>query len=238
MNSAKKQLKDEEEEEALDLFKNLGIEQSALFKLFKPQPKASKIDKMIRLKSILEHEGITAHLDYAKDIVDLGFKKTVEFVLEQRPEISTKQIREMINKKKRTNRHLTDQGALFLVAVVDLGISFATMIPKSFEKYLITSDGAEEVTIIARVTNIAPIRKFIRNDTNEEIVNRTMTIYEKGHSPFSIKVILLGNKRVNIPDEMGLQRGDLIKISGCYVKSTLAGEPVISLSSNGSIVRI
>jgi ssDNA-binding replication factor A large subunit len=38
-----------------------------------------------------------------------------------------------------------------------------------------------------------------------------------------------------MPDEMGLQPGDLIKISRCYVKSGLDGKPIVSLGSNGSI---
>jgi hypothetical protein len=85
---------------------------------------------MIKFKSISDHVGIKDHLDEAKDIVDLGFKKAVELVLEQRPDISAEQIRDMINEKKRKvgAGYLTDRGALFLVGA-DLGISFEN-VPK------------------------------------------------------------------------------------------------------------
>jgi replication factor A1 len=80
--------------------------------------------------------------------------------------------------------------------------------------------------------NIYPIRKFIKKDTNEEIINRTLTVYDKESN---IKVKLWENNQVNMPDEMGLQPGDLVKISRCYVKSGLDGKPIINLGSNGII---
>ena len=164
--------------------------------------------------------------------LSVDFKKMVELLLKQRPEISAEQIREMIDEKKRKvgAGYLTDEGALFLIGV-DLGISFENVHKLSSgikDLYI----GAKEVTITARVMNIYPIRRFIKKDTNEEIVNRTMTVYDKESR---IKVRLWDNNQVNIPDEMNLQPGDLIKVSRCYVKSGLDGKPIISLGSNGSI---
>ena len=57
--------------------------------------------------------------------LSVDFKKMVELLLKQRPEIGAEQIREMIDEKKRKvgAGYLTDQGALFLIGA-DLGISF------------------------------------------------------------------------------------------------------------------
>jgi ssDNA-binding replication factor A large subunit len=164
--------------------------------------------------------------------LSVDFKKMVELLLKQRPEIGAEQIREMIDEKKRKvgAGYLTDQGALFLIGA-DLGISFES-VPKSSSGIKELYIGAKEVTITARIMNIYPIRRFIKKDTNEEIVNRTMTVYDKDSS---IKIRLWDNNQINIPDEMGLQPGDLIKVSRGYVKSGLDGKPIISLGSNGSI---
>ena len=164
--------------------------------------------------------------------LSVDFKKMVELLLKQKPEISAEQIREMIDEKKRKvgAGYLTDQGALFLIGA-DIGISFEN-VPKLSSGIKDLYIGAKEVTITARVMNIYPIRRFIKKDTNEEIINRTITVYDKESS---IKVRLWDNNQINMPDEMGLQPGDLIKISRCYVKSGLDGKPIVSLGSNGSI---
>ena len=164
--------------------------------------------------------------------LSLDFKKMVELLLKQKPEIKAEQIRELIDEKKLKvgAGYLTDQGALFLVAA-DLGISFEN-IPKLGSEIKDLYIGAKEVTITARIMNIYPVRKFIKKDTNEEIINRTLIVYDKESS---IKVKLWNNNQISILDEMGLQSGDLIKISRCYVKSGLDGKPIISLGSNGNI---
>jgi ssDNA-binding replication factor A large subunit len=164
--------------------------------------------------------------------LSVDFKKMVELLLKQKPEINAEQIREMIDEKKRKvgAGYLTDQGALFLIGA-DLGISFEN-VPKLSSGIKDLYIGAKEVTITARIMNIYPIRRFIKKDTNEEIINRTITVYDKESS---IKVRLWDNNQISMPDEMGLQPGDLIKISRCYVKSGLDGKPIISVGSNGSI---
>jgi ssDNA-binding replication factor A large subunit len=163
--------------------------------------------------------------------LSLDFKKMVELLLKQKPDITAEQIRELIDEKKRKvgAGYLTDQGALFLIAA-DLGISFEN-VPKLSSEIKDLYIGAKEVTITARVMNIYPVRKFLKKDTNEEIINRTLTVYDK---ETSIKVKLWDNQ-ISIPDEMGLQPGDLIRISRSYIKSGLDGKPIINLGSNGNI---
>lgn len=119
----------EEEEEVLQWFKELGREKRRVMELlFKPQLKASGIDKMIKLKSIADSEGVKDLLDDAKEVfdIDVGFKRMFENILKYRPDITDGQLREMIDKKKRElgNDNLTDEGALLLVGYIDLDIPF------------------------------------------------------------------------------------------------------------------
>ena len=162
------------------------------------------------------------------------FQKMIEALLSQKPEVSAEQIRDMIDEKKRKigAGYLTDQGALFLVAA-DLGISFEN-VPKAQFGIKDLYIGAKDVTVTARIMNIYPIRKFTKKDTNEESKNRTLTIYDKESS---VKLKLWDNQ-TNIPDQIGLKPGDLIKISQGYVKSGLDGRPIINLGSNGVIEQI
>ncbi|HKG31030.1 MAG TPA: hypothetical protein VKA91_07135, partial [Nitrososphaeraceae archaeon] len=162
------------------------------------------------------------------------FQKMIEALLSQKPEVSAEQIRDMIDEKKRKigAGYLTDQGALFLVAA-DLGISFEN-VPKAQFGIKDLYIGARDVTVTARIMNIYPIRKFTKKDTNEESKNRTLTIYDKESS---VKLKLWDNQ-TNIPDQIGLKPGDLIKISQGYVKSGLDGRPIINLGSNGVIEQI
>ena len=167
--------------------------------------------------------------------LSIDFKKMVELLLNQRPEIDAEHIKEMIDEKKRKvgAGYLTDQGALFLVAA-DLGVSFEN-IPKLSSGIKDLYVGAKEVSITGRIMNIYPIRKFTKRDTNEETLNRTLTVYDKDSC---IKIKLWENNQIKIPEEMGLHPGDLIKLSRCYVKSGPDGKPIISLGSNGTIDRV
>lgn len=159
------------------------------------------------------------------------FKRMVELMLKQKPEINAEQIRDLIDEKKRNigAGYLTDQGALFLVAA-DLGISFEN-VQKSHTGIKDLFIGAKEVNITARIMNIYPIRKFNKRDTNEEIKTRTLTVYDKESST----KIKLWDDQINTPDDIGLRSGDLIRISRCYIKSGLDGKPIINLGSSGSI---
>src|SRR3989440_12795964 len=106
----------------------------------------------------------------------------MELLRQQRPDLNHDSIRDMIDEKKRKigAGYLTDQGALFLVAA-DLGISFEN-IPKSSSGIKDLYIGAKEITVTARIMNIYPIRKFIKKGTNEEVITRTLTIYDKESS--------------------------------------------------------
>ena len=159
------------------------------------------------------------------------FKGMLEIMLRQKPELSPEQIRDMIDEKKRKvgAGYLTDQGALFLVAA-DLGISFDN-IPKIQSGLKDIYVGAKEVTVVGRIMNVYPVHTFTKRDNNEQATTRTIVVYDKDAR---VKV-KLWDKHVGIPDEMGLQAGDIIKIIKGYVRAGLDGKPVINLGSYSAI---
>jgi len=159
------------------------------------------------------------------------FKRMIELLLQQKPEINAEQVRDMIDEKKRRvgAGYLTDQGALFLVAA-DLGVSFDHT-PKLQSGLKDLYIGAKEVTAVGRIMNIYPVRKFTRKETGEQSATRTLTIYDKDAR---VKV-RLWDDYVNVPDRMNLRQGDIIKISKGYVKAGLDGKPVINLGSFSTV---
>jgi len=155
----------------------------------------------------------------------------IEIVLQKKSDISAEDVRELIDEKKRKigAGYLTDQGALFLVAA-DLGVSFDNnQAAQSSVKDLYI--GANDVNLTARILTIYPIRRYSRKETNEEIQNRTLTIYDKDSS---IK-IRLWDQHVSFPENNDLKPGDLIKISHGYTKSGFDNKPLINLGSKGII---
>jgi replication factor A1 len=155
----------------------------------------------------------------------------LETLLRQKPELNPEQVRDMIDEKKRKvgAGYLTDQGALFLVAA-DLGVSFEN-VQKTQSGLKDLYIGAKEVTVVGRIMNIYPVYKFTRKESNEQSTTRTMVVYDKDAR---VKV-KLWDKHVAIPDEMGLQAGDIIKIVKGYVRAGLDGKPIINLGSYSAI---
>ena len=163
--------------------------------------------------------------------MSLDFKKMIEIVLQKKPDISAEDVRELIDEKKRKigAGYLTDQGALFLVAA-DLGVSFEnnqSNLTSIKDLYI----GANDVNLFARIINVYPIRKYTRKESNEEVQNRTLTIYDKDSS---IK-LRLWDQHVNFPEDYEVKPGDLIKISHGYAKSGLDNKPIINLGAKGLI---
>ncbi|MGC1927472.1 MAG: hypothetical protein WA667_00735 [Candidatus Nitrosopolaris sp.] len=163
--------------------------------------------------------------------MSVDFKTMIESLQSQKPEISVEQLRELIDEKKRKigAGYLTDQGALFLVAA-DLGISLGN-VKRAYGTIKDLFVGAKDVSVVGRIMNIYPTRKFFRKDTKEEIRNRTLTIYDH-ESAVRVK---LWDDQISLPDKAQLRPGELVKISRGYVKSGLDGRPVINLSPGSQI---
>jgi len=155
----------------------------------------------------------------------------LETMLRQKPELTPELVRDMIDEKKRKvgAGYLTDQGALFLVAA-DLGVSFDN-VPKAQPSLKDIYVGAKEVTVVGRIMNVYPVHTFTKRDSKEQAATRTLVVYDKDAR---VKV-KLWDKQVAVPDEMGLQVGDVIKIIKGYVRAGLDGKPVINLGTYSAI---
>lgn len=155
----------------------------------------------------------------------------IEMVLEEKQELNFEKLKDMIEEKKKKvgAGYLTDQGALFLVAA-DIGVSLdkANKTESSIKDIFI---GAREISTIGRVLSIHPIRAFLKRDSNQETKNRIIIIYDK-ESNIKIK---LWDEFVNIPEKLGINPGNIIKISKGQVKSGMDGKPIINLSGNGTL---
>jgi ssDNA-binding replication factor A large subunit len=155
----------------------------------------------------------------------------IEIILEEKQDLNFAKLKELIEEKKTKvgAGYLTDQGALFLVAA-DLGISLEKT---SKSEYSIKEVfvGARDVTTVGRIMTINPIKIFLKRDSNQESKNRTIHIYDKDSN---IKV-KLWDDFVDLPEQMDLKLGDLIKVSKGQVKAGMDNKPIINLSGHGSI---
>ena len=164
-------------------------------------------------------------------VFDLSeFDSLMNKLLEQKPDLSRKDIEEMIQRKKEKigAGYLTDQGALFLIAS-DLGVSLSE--PLKVEMGL--KDifvGAKEVTVETRIMNVYPARQFSRKDGSQFML-RNMTVYD-GDQRAKVK---LWDEKANLPGIENLKPGDLVKIIKAYVKSDLKGNPIINVGSGSTV---
>ena len=155
----------------------------------------------------------------------------IEIILEEKQDLNFAKLKELIEEKKTKvgAGYLTDQGALFLVAA-DLGISLEKT---SKSEYSIKEVfvGARDVTTVGRIMTINPIKIFLKRDSNQESKNRTIHIYDKDSN---IKV-KLWDDFVDLPEQIDLKLGNLIKVSKGQVKAGMDNKPIINLSGHGSI---
>jgi len=158
------------------------------------------------------------------------FDSLMSKLLEQRPDLSKKQIEEMIQQKKEKigAGYLTDQGALFLISS-DLGVSLNEPLKVEMglkDLYV----GAKEITLATRIMNVYPVKQFSRKDGTQFLL-RTMTVYD-GDSRAQVK---LWDEKANLPGIENLKPGDLVKIIKAYVKSDMKGNPIINVGSGSNI---
>ena len=158
------------------------------------------------------------------------FDSLINKLLEQKPELSRKDVEDLIQKKKEKigAGYLTDQGALFLIAS-DLGVSLSEplKVEMSLKDIYV---GAKEITLETRVMNVYPARQFSRKDGSQFML-RNMTVYD-GDQRAKVK---LWDEKANLPGIENLKPGDLVKIIKAYVKSDLKGNPIINVGSGSSV---
>lgn len=160
----------------------------------------------------------------------LDIKKMIDAILRQRINLTENDLLQMVEQKKQRigAGYLTDQGALFLVAA-DLGITIEEA-PKLEMSLRNLYAGAKEVTVIARVMNIYPLKRYRRKDGSEALL-RTLTVYD---NDASLKVKLWDNT-ANLPDSLGIKPGDAVKISKAYVKTGIDGRVAINAGARSML---
>lgn len=160
----------------------------------------------------------------------VDIQKMIEAILRQKDNLSEDDLRGMIEEKKQKigAGYLTDQGALFLVAA-DLGVALEE--PQKLEMSL--KDiyaGAKEVSVIARVMSLYPLKRYRRKDGSEASL-RTLVVYDND-AKLKVK---LWDDMATLPDKLGLKPGDAIKISKAYGRSGMDGKVTINAGARTTI---
>ncbi|MEM1524773.1 MAG: hypothetical protein QW372_04300 [Nitrososphaerales archaeon] len=158
------------------------------------------------------------------------FKKLIQELLKQKPELDESTLLKLIEEKKKAvgGGYLTDTGAIFLVAA-DLGVSL---------EYISSSDltlkdlyiGANEITVVARVFAIYPTRQYTKKDGSNGYY-RNLIIFDKDTF---VKTILWDDK-TDLIEKLGILPNTLIRIVKGYVKPSLDGRAVLNVGTRGSI---
>ena len=126
--------------------------------------------------------------------------------------------------------YLTDSGAAFLVAA-DYGVEITKPTAKAGASIKELHAGAREVSLVARVLSISPLKQFTRKDGGQFHL-RTMSIYDGPDSTTSVK---LWDEKAILPGIDTLRPGDHVKIIKAYVKEDRDGSLAIHIGSNSSI---
>ncbi|MFQ5920981.1 MAG: hypothetical protein ACE5JV_03085 [Nitrososphaerales archaeon] len=160
----------------------------------------------------------------------MDVKKMIDAILRQRMNLSEGDLRQMVNEKKQKigAGYLTEQGALFLVAA-DLGITLEES-PKLEMGLKDLYAGAREVTVLARVMKLSPLKRFKRNDDSEALL-RNLTVYDNDSS---VRVNLWDDA-ANLPETLGIKPGDAVRISKAYVKSGIDGRNVLNAGARSML---
>ncbi len=147
----------------------------------------------------------------------------IEYIIKRSNISESELLRLVAEKKKRIGAgYLTDQGALFLVAA-DLGIDIDK--PQLELSLKDIYAGLRDLTLIARVLKIYPLRKITREDGSTTLLRR-LVIYD---NDAKVRLTLWDNLAL-IPDNLGLHIGDAIRINKVYARSSPDGK--IDLNTN------
>lgn len=150
----------------------------------------------------------------------------------QVPELSREQVEAQIKAKIDAigAGYLTDNGAAFLVAA-DYGVEIAKPTAKAGACIKELHAGARDVSLVARVLSMSPVRQLTRKDGGQFYL-RTMSVYDDRDSTAAVK---LWDEKAMLPGIDELRPGDHVKIIKAYVKEDLGGSLAIHVGSNSSI---
>lgn len=158
------------------------------------------------------------------------YDQLVDKILDMRSDLTREMIDEKVREKKEKigAGYLTDHGALFLIAS-DLGISIAEPLANKITLKDLYA-GAKDISLVARVMNMSPARQLIKKD-GSPLQLRIVTVYDAD----SATVVKLWNEKANLPAFQDLKPGDLVKITGGYIKSDIDGSLSINMGSGSDL---
>lgn len=160
----------------------------------------------------------------------MGLEETIKEILMSRSDLTRKEIREMIKKKKEgVCDFLTDETAARIVAS-ELGLK---TLQEPFQLKIQIQDlipGLNDVTIGGRVVSIYPSKIFIRRDWTEGKIAKILVSDPTG----TLRVVLWDNK-TEIIEKGKIHREQKIRISHGYVRQGLDGNPELHLGDKGTI---
>jgi ssDNA-binding replication factor A large subunit len=159
------------------------------------------------------------------------FDELVGELLASRPELSRKEILEMVEEKKRTvgAGYLTDQGALFLVAG-ELGVSLRKDNTSSDMRIGDLYIGANDVTVAARVLAVYPVATYNKKDGGQGRYRR-LALFD-GKSTVRLTVWEEGLEQI---EKSGVKPDSPIRVVNGYVKQGLDGKPTLNLGKRGKL---
>jgi replication factor A1 len=154
----------------------------------------------------------------------------IDAILRQKINLTRDELVQMIEEKKQKigAGYLTDQGALFLVAA-DLGIVLEEM-PRLEMSLKDVYAGAKEVSVLARIMNIYPLKRYRRKDGSEARL-RTLVVYDND-TRLKVK---LWDDMAELPDKLGLKPGDAVKVSKAYARAGMDGKITINAGARTTI---
>ena len=150
--------------------------------------------------------------------------------LQKRSSLDKDDLLKLIEEKKSKvgAGYLTDRGAIFLVAS-DLGISLDQVITSDLTiKNLII--GANEITIVARILSIYPIRTYMRKDGSQGDYRR-MILFDGDDFTRSI----FWDEKAKSIESLGIKPDMVVRVVKGYVKAGLDGRPVLHIGLRGNI---
>lgn len=174
------------------------------------------------------HTAKLISVDVITNGVDL--QKMIDAILRQKLNLTKDTLTQMIEEKKQKigAGYLTDQGALFLVAA-DLGIMLEEQ-PRLEMSLRDIYAGAKEISVIARIMSVYPLKRYRRKDGSEARL-RTLVIYDND-TRLKVK---LWDEMADLPDKLSIRPGDAVKISKAYVRTGMDGKLTINAGARTAI---
>jgi replication factor A1 len=142
---------------------------------------------------------------------------------------SKREVEQLIKaKKSKLSGLLTDDGAAFMVAR-ELGIELATQQEMHMVSIGQLQDGMQNVDLLVRAMHVFSPKSFERNGTKGTLCNMIIAD-DSGETRLT-----LWHNDVRKMQEAGVQKGSVLLLHNCYVKS-FNNKPQLNLSYNGSMV--